>query len=427
MELEVKLLPVQKALYKSEKQIAGIYSARGVGKSYVLSFLIAIAVLKGERVLAFSQTYKSLSQNLFDEVLKRFETLKIQPTYNKGAMTIQYGNGICFGYTYENVESCRGLTEINWLILDELALAPPSIFSITAPCLRGNFVPKIRFCSTPRKGSVWDRWVKENAKTGKLEYFTAKMADNTFISKESLDLSMNAITDEKLYRQEIYGEILEDSDDSCIVSEYDFADKFVDNSQNYPIRVGIDGSGQGRDKSVICIRKGNKIVDISKYDRLDPFDASSFIKRKLLAKGFNPSDIYEINIDMGYGEGLYAVLSREYGNVNLVPFAGKAENVSYSNKRSEMYFNLAKAIKNGLYIDDKDLKEELLNTRFLLDKSDRYLLVPKEEIKLILNRSPDTADALALTYCEEDCANSCVINKIDRKRYARKVMGNLND
>ena len=92
MELEVKLLPVQKALYKSEKQIAGIYSARGVGKSYVLSFLIAIAVLKGERVLAFSQTYKSLSQNLFDEVLKRFETLKIQPTYNKGAMTIQYGN-----------------------------------------------------------------------------------------------------------------------------------------------------------------------------------------------------------------------------------------------------------------------------------------------------------------------------------------------
>lgn len=427
MELEVKLLPVQKALYKSEKQIAGIYSARGIGKFNVLSFLIAIAVLKGERVLAFSQTYKSLSQNPFDEVLKRFEALKIQPTYNKGAMTIQYGNGICFGYTYENVESCRGLTEINWLILDELALAPPGIFSITAPCLRGNFVPKIRFCSTPRKGSVWDRWVRENANSGKLEFFTAKMSDNTFISKESLDLSMNAITDEKLYRQEIYGEILEDSDDSCIVSEHDFADKFVDNSQNYPIRVGIDGSGQGRDKSVICIRKGNRLVDISKYDRLDPFDASSFIKRKLLAKGFNPSDIYEINIDMGYGEGLYAVLSREYGYVNLVPFAGKAENISYSNKRSEMYFNLAKAIKNGLYIDDKDLKEELLNTRFLLDKSDRYLLVPKEEIKLILNRSPDTADALALTYCEEDCANSCVVNKIDRKRYARKVMGNLDD
>jgi len=113
--------------------------------------------------------------------------------------------------------------------------------------------------------------------------------------------------------------------------------------------------------------------------------------------------------------------------VNLVPFAGKANDVCYSNKRAEMYFNLGKAIRNGLYISDKDLKEELLNTRFLLDKSDRYLLVPKEEIKLILNRSPDTADALALTFCEEDSVNSHVVNKIDRKRYARKVMGNLDD
>ena len=53
--------------------------------------------------------------------------------------------------------------------------------------------------------------------------------------------------------------------------------------------------------------------------------------------------------------------------------------------------------------------------------------MPKEEIKLILNRSPDTADALALTYCEEDSVNSHVVNKIDRKRYAPKVMGNLDD
>lgn len=427
MELEVKLLPVQKALYKSEKSIAGIYSARGVGKSFVLSFLIAISIIQGERVLAFSQTYKSLSQNLFDEVLKRFESLGVQPVYNKGAMTVSYGKGTCFGYTYENVESCRGLTEINLLVLDELALAPPDIFSITAPCLRGNFIPKIRFCSTPRKGSVWDRWVKENAASGKLEFFTAKMSDNTFISQESLDLSMNAITDERLFRQEIYGEILEDSDDSCIISEHDFPQVFVDNSNDYPIKIGIDGSGQGRDKSVICIRKGNKIIDISKYDKLDPFDASSFIKRKLLAKGYNTSDIYEINIDMGYGEGLYAVLSREYGNVNLVPFSSKADNPSYSNKRSEMYFNLAKAIRNGLYIDDRDIKEELLNTRFLLDKSDRYLLVPKEEIKLIINRSPDTSDALALTYTSED---SQIVSNFDKRKireYAFTVLGNVED
>jgi len=427
MELEVKLLPVQKALYKSEKSIAGIYSARGVGKSYILSLLIAFSILKGERVLAFSQTYKSLSQNLFDEVIKRFEAFKINPIYNKGAMTISYGKGICFGYTYENVESARGLTEIQLLVLDELALAPANIFSITAPCLRGSFIPKIRFCSTPRKGSVWDRWVKENAASGKLEFFTARMSDNTFISKESLDLSMNAITDENLYRQEIYGEILEDTDDSCIISEKDFPKECIDNSQNYPVIIGIDGSGTGRDKSVICIRKGNIIVDISKYNKLDPFDCSSIIKRKLLQKGIDPSSIYEINIDMGYGEGYYSVLSREYGNVNLVPFAGRADNASYSNKRSEMYFNLVKAIRSGLFIEDSDIKEELLNTRFILDKSDRYLLIPKEEIKLIINRSPDSADALALTFVNEDEANVRIMTKREVQIYARNILGDVDN
>lgn len=427
MELDLKLLKHQRALYESKKDIAGLVCGRGSGKTVILSWLIVFAMLKGQRVLAFSQTYKSLSQNLFDEVIKRFEELKQKPIFNKQAMTITLGKGMVAGYSYENIESCRGLTEIQLLVLDEMFLAPATIFSVTAPCLRGNFTPQIRFGTSPRKGSVWNHWCLDNMKTGKIDVFQAKMSDNSFISKESLELSMNAIQDETLKRQEIYGEILLDDDDSCIIAESDFPTQLVDDSADKPIIVGIDGSGQGRDKSVICIRKGNRIIDISKHDKLDPFDASSIIKHKLLAKGFNTSDIYEINIDMGYGEGLYAVLSREYGNVNLVPFAGKADNVSYSNKRSEMYFNLAKAIRNGLYIEDPDIIEELINTRFLLDKSDRYLLVPKEEIKLVINRSPDSSDALALTFVNEQDSRYRKMNPREKRAYAHKVMGNLDD
>ena len=80
------------------------------------------------------------------------------------------------------------------------------------------------------------------------------------------------------------------------------------------------------------------------------------------------------------------MLNKEYPNVNLIPFASKATNESYANKRAEMYFNLAKAVRNGLYIDDPMLTEELTNTRFMLDKNDKYILMPKAELKLILNR-----------------------------------------
>ena len=121
------------------------------------------------------------------------------------------------------------------------------------------------------------------------------------------------------------------------------------------------------------------------------------------------------------------MLNKEYPNVNLIPFASKATNESYANKRAEMYFNLAKAVRNGLYIDDPMLTEELTNTRFMLDKNDKYILMPKAELKLILNRSPDTADALALTFCDEDRMFEKRNNKKQIRQYARSVLGDPDD
>ena len=60
MEYTYKLLPVQKALLNSQKPMAGIYSGRGVGKTYILSIMITMAILKGEKSLCFSQNFKSL-------------------------------------------------------------------------------------------------------------------------------------------------------------------------------------------------------------------------------------------------------------------------------------------------------------------------------------------------------------------------------
>ena len=125
--------------------------------------------------------------------------------------------------------------------------------------------------------------------------------------------------------------------------------------------------------------------------------------------------------------GYFAVLNKEYPNVNLIPFASKASNESYANKRAEMYFNLAKAVRNGLYIDDPMLTEELTNTRFMLDKNDKYILMPKAELKLILNRSPDTADALALTFCDEDRMFEKRNNKKQIRQYAHSVLGDPDD
>ena len=49
---------------------------------------------------------------------------------------------------------------------------------------------------------------------------------------------------------------------------------------------------------------------------------------------------------------------------------------------------------------NEDMKRELNATRYILSSSNKIQIIPKSEIKLIVGHSPDTADALALTYTQ---------------------------
>ena len=123
----------------------------GSGKSYVISWLCAINLLQGKNSIVFSTNFKQLSLVLIPEIIKRLNEMKLQFHHDKMTNTITCKDGAVHLFSYENADSVRGLTEIEYLILDEIALAPNDILAIAAPCLRGNFTPKIRFASSPRR------------------------------------------------------------------------------------------------------------------------------------------------------------------------------------------------------------------------------------------------------------------------------------
>ena len=126
----------------------------------------------------------------------------------------------------------------------------------------------------------------------------------------------------------------------------------------------------------------------------------------------NPFDY--LNIDAG-GEGsgpADEIGHMVVGNntrpikVRRISFGGKAGSPDYFDVRAEMYWQLSVAMKNGMAIEpDEKLEEELIVIGGLADHKEkmvghtkrlvRYLL-PKDEIKERLGRSPDRADALAL-------------------------------
>ena len=120
--------------------------------------------------------------------------------------------------------------------------------------------------------------------------------------------------------------------------------------------------------------------------------------RGLVTK-YGKNKLSHICIDEAFGIDLNERLSDAGINSTLVPFGGKASNPAYANNRAEMYINVKKGLEEyGLQGITEELYHELQATRYILNSSNKIQLIPKEEIKLNIGRSPDIADALALTY-----------------------------
>lgn len=404
--LDELCLPIQKKLLHSKKQYAGIVSSRSTGKTWILSWMIVVALMRGQRVLIFSQTHSSLKQNLMGEIMNRFKDLRemfptiagsLIPQFNKADMTITYREGTAFGYSYENYENTRGQSDISLLVLDEVAMAPMDLLDIVGPCLRGEGIkPIIRFCTTPRIGSIWNRRFKEHMMLGDWNIFTGSYKENTHLSPESIAMIEASVTDPMMKKQELEGEIMETTVENCILADVTMSAVCQGTDSNYV--MGIDMARYGNDSTVIIVRDSYRIVEKIPLFHADTYTISSEVE-KLIAK-YKKIRIF-IDGTGGFSSGVedYIKLNHEIISVN---FGSKAKDEYNLNARADMYTNLVKAIDGGFFIDDNAIKDELFATSYVITNNGKKAIIPKEQIKEILGHSPDATDALALTFYSTD-------------------------
>lgn len=398
-EIVCHLLPHQLKAKNSEKRIIGLVGGRGCGKSVFLSAMALLEMIQGGRIILLAQTYKSLELTLFQEIIDRFTECGLKPEVNWSKMVIKYGNGTLFGFSYENVDSVRGLSAISMLIFDELSYAPEPdfLFKTVNPCLRGSLrKTRIFFGTTPKAGSTWNKWYKENMEDR--EIYTATMYDNTELTEDELELQKKTIKDPTAYRQEILGEIFEDTVEFCVINEEDYPKEFKGRAGIR--RMGIDCSGAGCDYNVFTVVDDNGIVEIVKEQVADTFKLTNIASE--LVKKYS---IETVNIDNsgGFGQGLYDMLKMKQPrcNVNQINFGQAAKNKDvYGNCRAEMYFNLVDRIKSGFYVDDEEIRNELSYTSYVITNAGKTILVPKKTIKELIGHSPDKSDSLALACYE---------------------------
>jgi len=171
--------------------------------------------------------------------------------------------------------------------------------------------------------------------------------------------------------------------------EYDWAEK----------RLGIDVARFGDDSTVIFPRQGLAAFRPAMMKNANTIEIAS---RTAKAKADWLSDQEFFDDTGGWAAGVIDSLNQSGHYPVPINFASKADDTRYLNKRAEMWFRMAEWIKKGGAIPNiPELAQELTSVTYTYHKG-KFMLPKKQQIKEQLGRSPDHADALALTFAHVD-------------------------
>lgn len=424
------LLPHQRKLVKSKSRKSALICGRGAGKSYVCAALVLLYLLMGKNVLVGGSTHDTIHETLYDEIKKLAQEWGIFDliTWRESPMMMEMGNARCWFGFFQAVDSIRGYSRVNLIILDEAFLAPVNILSIWGPCMRNaDGRTRIVAATTPRQGSMWN--VLFSDPKCDWEIIRASSMDNTHIDKDELDLILSEIKTDAMYKQEILGEIETDLGASAIINLKDFVPEPAYTNDERVI-AGFDaGEGVERDASAFFKRKGNTVLEMWKMNGINHEEA---VKR--IRDSNKRLKIDQLNMDAAFSDYEYNILKYEISceQVNFARSPSEQNKDKYANVRAEMYFNFADALKHGACIEGfeltPELKRQLCAIAWHRNNQGRLLLTKKEELREALKMSTDIADAGALTYLDlytgdEPEMKSNVQDRRKLRRYASFMGG----
>ncbi len=166
-----------------------------------------------------------------------------------------------------------------------------------------------------------------------------------------------------------------------------------------PLILGVDPARSG-DRTVIAHRRGRHLLKLEIYNEMDEMRLAGILAQHAQ----KDKTLGGIFIDTAHGYGTIDRL-RELGFGRLVTGVSFAEKPVrpeiFRNKRSEMYHTCREWLEDGSVRlpDSDDMELDLLAIPSAIeDSSGRLLLVPKDDIKKNYGKSPDIADAIALTF-----------------------------
>ncbi|ADV46430.1 terminase large subunit domain-containing protein [Nitratifractor salsuginis] len=395
-----------RAIDQGKKKIS-IRSGHGTGKTTLLAWIVLWWGLGREdaKIPMTAPTGHQLYDLLMPEIRKWREKMPVQYQNEVEVKTekIDFANGnfaVPRTARKDQPEALQGFHATNLaFIIDEASGIPQVIFEVAEGAMTGESTLVIMAANPTRtEGYFYDSHHK-NRWQWECFQFNAEESEN--VSKEWIEEKKRQYgEDSDVYRVRIKGEFPRQSSNAVFsLQEVDDATtrEIVDDSGAEV--WGLDVADFGDDKSVLAKRKGKHFHEITARSGLTLPDLAGWLIYEYNQAKRKPAVIFVDAI--GIGSSLPAVCFEKGLDIVIgVKGSNSASNSEkYHNKRAEWYYNLKDLLEDGKIPDDDELVGELMAQKYQISSTGKIQLVEKKEIKKELGRSPDKADACALT-CE---------------------------
>ena len=171
----------------------------------------------------------------------------------------------------------------------------------------------------------------------------------------------------------------------------------VEDDAREPLYIGVDVGRFGDNESVLCARRGQRVVEMKSFGLIDTMRVAG--ETALMARELGAEVIF---VDEGgLGAGVVDRLRELKAPVRGVQFGHRAPHPTrFANHRSEIFWELRRLINDRLIAlpDDEELAAQLLSLRYDVSSSGQVQMESKRELRKKNLPSPDRADALALAF-----------------------------
>ena len=363
----------------------------------------AITDRKERGMYAYLAPFRNQAEQIAWGYLKHYTSQIPAISINEQKLSILLPNGATIRiFGADNPDALRGMY-FDGVVIDEVAQIKPTLWGeVIRPALADR-KGWAAFIGTPKGinlfSQIYDQALNLMSKGDPDWSAMLYSVEQTHVIDEKELAALKVEMSENEFRQEFLCDFSAAQDNGLIAIDdiRAAANKFYRESEymGAPLIYGIDVARFGSDASVIFKRRGLVAFEpivIRKFDNMALADriAVEMAKEK-------PDAVF---IDSGAGQGVIDRLRQMRFDVVEVPFGEQAiDKEQFANRRMEMWWHMAQWIKQGGAIPpDPVLQGDLGAPTYGYTPKGPKILEAKDKLKERIGRSPDLADALALTF-----------------------------